>query len=216
MPTVVIAGDYTRFGYRGGALVPTLSLCALAYLLGGIPFAYLAVRLLLREDVRRHGSGNVGATNAARLFPARFRFAAFLCLFALDAAKGAAAVLLLPRLPGTPATAAALAALFVVLGHTFSPYLRFRGGKGVATTLGAVASLEPVATAIALLVFAAVFALTRVVGAGSLALAATLPVAVYVRGAAPPGVGPLTILLSALIIVRHRTNLAALLRRESA
>ncbi len=196
-------------------MASTLSVCALAYLLGGVPFAYLAVRLVLREDVRRHGSGNVGATNAARLFQPRWRLVAFFGLFALDAGKGATAVLLLPRLLGAAEPGPVLAGLFAVVGHMFPPYLRFRGGKGVATTMGALAALEPVATLIALAVFAAVYGITRVVGAGSLALAVALPVAVYVRGAAPPGVGPLTILLSLLIIVRHRTNLAALLRRDA-
>ncbi len=191
-----------------------LLLCVSSYLVGGVPFAYLAVRLLRGTDIRRHGSGNVGATNAARLFHERWRLVAFLCLFALDAGKGATAVLLLPRLIGAAEQGPVLAGLFAVVGHMFPPYLRFRGGKGVATTLGALAALEPVATLIALGAFAAVYGTTRVVGAGSLALAVALPVAVFARGVAPPGVGPLTLVLSGLIVVRHRSNIARMVRRQ--
>lgn len=195
-------------------MAPLLAL--VSYLLGGIPFAYLLVRFVHGEDVRSRGSGNVGATNAARFFSRRWQLPAFLLLFALDACKGGFAVLMLPRWIEAGESAPALAGLFAVLGHTFCPYLRFRGGKGVATTLGVLAALELLATGAALLAFALVYALTRMVAAGSLALAVALPVAVILHGIAPPAVIALTLFLAALIIVRHRSNIAGMLRRHEA
>jgi glycerol-3-phosphate acyltransferase PlsY len=100
------------------------------------------------------------------------------------------------------------------LGHSFTPYLRFRGGKGVATTAGVLLALEPVATAIALAAFFLVFGITRIVAAGSLAFAAVLPLAVFVRGDAPLAVGLLTIVLALLIIGRHQSNIRRMLAGE--
>jgi glycerol-3-phosphate acyltransferase PlsY len=183
-----------------------------AYLLGGIPFGWLLVRLVTGTDVRSQGSGNVGATNAARAVPSAWRLPFFLLVFVLDAGKGTVAAAVLPPPfalgPGAPP----LAGLAAVLGHSFSPYLRFRGGKAVATTLGVMAALEPWATAAAVAAFLAVTGLTRVVALGSLALALVLPVAVAVRGAASREVLLLSVALAALIVVRHRSNIARLLR----
>jgi len=193
--------------------VRVIGLLAAAFLLGSVPFAWLAVRIRFGEDLRAVGSGNPGATNAARRFGPSWSALAFLAIFLLEAGKGAAAAGLLPRLfAGLPAYAPAPAGLAAVLGHAFTPFLRFKGGKGVATTLGVLGVLEPVATGIALLVFAVVFGATRVVGAGSVAVAVALPAAVYLHGAAPPPVGLLAIALGALILVRHRANMARMLR----
>ena len=186
-----------------------------AYLVGGIPFSWLAVRLVFGEDVRRYGSGNPGATNASRMWPPRWRMPAFVVLFLLDAGKGFAAVGLIPGLfSGAPRGVPVLAALAAVLGHVFTPYLGFRGGKGVATTLGALAALEPLATGIALAVFFGVFRVTRIVAAGSIAMAAALPLAVALHGTAPREVLVLTTVLGVLIVVRHRSNIARMLRGE--
>ena len=192
----------------------TALLLAAAFVLGAVPFAYLLVRLLTGLDVRAHGSGNSGATNASRLFPKRWRLAGFLLIFALDAGKGYAACALLPELFGGAVAAWAPAAcgLAAVLGHSFSPFLKFRGGKGVATTLGVLIALEPIATLIALAVFGVIWGATRIVSLGSIAVAVALPVAVYWRGEAPPAVGLLAILLGSLIIVRHRSNIGRLFR----
>lgn len=183
-----------------------------AFLAGGIPFAYLAVRLVYQTDVREHGSGNAGATNAARMFPKRWQLIAFLVIFLLDAGKGYAAAGLLPRLWDLPEYAPALAAAFAVFGHTFSPVLHFRGGKGMATTLGALLALEPLATGVGILAFFLIYLPTRIVAAGSITAAVVLPLAVFVHGTAPPAVRLLAILLSALIIVRHRSNISKMLR----
>jgi len=197
--------------------VPELAVALVAaYLLGGIPFAYLVVRVLRGIDVRQQGSGNVGATNAARCFEGRARIGVFLLIFALDSGKGLLATAL-PGLVGNVAYAALapiLAGLAAVVGHTFTPYLRFRGGKGVATSVGVLIGLEPVATGIALLVFFALYGASRIVAVGSLGMAVTLPVAVALHGTAPPAVFWLAVGLGVLIVVRHRTNIARLLRRN--
>ena len=189
-------------------------LLAAAFVLGAIPFAYLLVRLLTGHDVRAHGSGNPGATNAARMFPKRWRLAGFLLIFALDAGKGYAACALLPRWfgDGLPDWVPAACGLTAVLGHSFSPFLKFRGGKGVATTLGVFIALEPIATLIALAAFGVVWAATRIVSIGSLVVAVVLPIAIYVHGEAPAAVGLLAVLLGLLIIVRHRSNIVRLIR----
>jgi glycerol-3-phosphate acyltransferase PlsY len=154
---------------------------ALAYGLGSIPFAYVAGRLLRGIDIRQHGSGNTGATNVFRVLGPGPGVAVLLA----DVAKGAAAVLLLPKL--APAgfwdqlnglwwpCALGLAA---VLGHTYTVFLGFKGGKGVATSLGVFLALAPWATLVVLAVFGAVFLSSRMVSAGSLAGAAVLPLAV--------------------------------------
>jgi glycerol-3-phosphate acyltransferase PlsY len=177
---------------------------AAAYLIGAVPFGWLLGRLAGGMDVRRVGSGNIGATNVARsLGP----WAGILTL-ALDVGKGALAVWGAWRLTGQsgPAMAAGLAA---VAGHVFPVYLGFRGGKGVATGLGAFLMLDPRATLGAGLVFLAALAVSRRVSAGSILAAASLPVILLFRAAAPALI--LTGLVSSLLIVfRHAENIRRL------
>jgi len=194
--------------------MPGVDLAALlvgAFLLGGIPFAFLFARIVKRVDIRETGSGNIGATNCARLFPPRLRVAVFLSVFCLDAGKGFLASFVLPRLVEGVALAPTLAAAAAVLGHIFTPFLRFKGGKGVATTVGALLGLEPVSTLFAVAAFLALFAATRIVAIGSLGFALTLPPAIFLRGTAHPGVGILACALAVLIVLRHRSNIAKLL-----
>ncbi|MGH7163020.1 MAG: glycerol-3-phosphate acyltransferase [Planctomycetota bacterium] len=191
--------------------IPALLLSA--YLVGGAPFAYFFVRATHGIDLRATGSGNVGATNAARLYKGAWRVPAFLFIFGLDAAKGYLATTFLPGLfeleGSVPAVAAGAAA---VLGHAFSPFLHFHGGKGVATTVGALWGLEPVATLLSLGAFFAALALTRTVAAGSLAFAVALPAFVLLRGRASPAVAFLAAALGAFILVRHRSNIARMMQ----
>jgi len=185
-----------------------VGLLAAAFFLGGVPFAYLLVRVALRTDVRAHGSGNAGATNASRLFPARWQPFVFLLIFALDAGKGYLAASVLPGLFDLPEYAPALAGLAAALGHAYSPFLRWRGGKSVAVSVGILFALEPLATAIAAGSFFVTYGFTRVVALGSLVLAVVLPLAVFLHGEAPPAVLALAAALGLLIFVRHRTNIA--------
>ena len=185
----------------------------LAFLIGGIPFAWLAVRILLKTDIRKHGSGNVGATNAARCFPRKYRLVAFLAIFLLDAAKGFVAAKFLPEAMGfTHEPWPAAAGLASVLGHVFTPYLKTLGGKGVATTIGVFFALAPVAIAIGLGAFVIVYAFTRVVALGSIALAITLPIATWLHGGAGHTVLGLTIALAVVVVLRHTSNIRHILR----
>lgn len=147
----------------------------LAYLLGSIPFSYLIVKLVAHKDVRRVGSGNVGATNAMRVAGKAAGAAALL----LDVAKGVAATLIARRLGAPPALVGA-AAVAVMLGHCYPVWLKFQGGKGVATSAGAMGALAPPAMALSLLVFIVVVVWKRYVALGSMAAAASFPLFVLI------------------------------------
>jgi glycerol-3-phosphate acyltransferase PlsY len=196
-----------------------VAVVSLAYLLGSIPFGYLLVRLSGGGDVRRTGSGGTGATNVSRRAGKRVGVLTLL----LDALKGAAAVLLARALLGAGdgwwVCAAGVAA---VLGHVFPVWLRFRGGKGVATGLGVFLVLAPLATLCALAVFVVVVWLWRYVSLGSMAGAAALPLAVWALGALGIGGRPSAPVLAvaaagaALIVLMHRANIGRLMRGEES
>ena len=191
--------------------VPSLILCFLAsYLLGSIPWGYLLVRWFKGIDIRRQGSGNIGFTNVLRTAG---RPLGVLTL-ALDAGKGYAAVALLaPHLAGTGSGADVFAiAAFVgaVLGHVFTPFLRFRGGKGIAVGAGALLALSPAAFAVCLGLWLAVVAGTRYVSLASVVAAAALPAAVYYFERATK-LSIFAVLVAALVIFRHAGNIRRLL-----
>jgi acyl phosphate:glycerol-3-phosphate acyltransferase len=178
---------------------------AAAYLLGSIPFAYLLARRLGGVDLRATGSGNVGAANVLRTTGAAGAIAAM----ALDGSKGAAAVAVARMfVPGDAVPAAAGVA--AILGHTFSVWLRFRGGKGVATACGVFAMLAPQATVIAAVFFTATVWLTRYVSLGSLIASVSLAPIAYAFNAPPPVVVAAA-LAAGIIVERHRANLTRLL-----
>jgi glycerol-3-phosphate acyltransferase PlsY len=191
-----------------------LSIAALSYLLGSIPFGYLLVRVFRGEDVRRSGSGSIGATNVARKSPA---LGAFTLL--LDAAKGTAAVvfayLLADRthLGASSQKELAFAALFVIAGHMFPLWLKFHGGKGVATGLGAFAVIAPKAVLIAAVVFIVVVLVFRFVSLGSITAVASFPFFAWLLR--EYGGEPVTMTLiccsSILIIAMHHENIRRLL-----
>ena len=176
-----------------------------AYLLGSVPFSFVVARAFGVEDVRRVGSGNVGATNVLR---SAGRAAGALALL-LDAAKGAAASGLALWLAPEPATVPALAAIAAVLGHMYPVWLRFQGGKGVATGLGAFAPLAPQAALGATALFLVTLVGTRYVSLSSIVAAVSLAVLAWVFGASIPVAG-LATLTAALVVVRHRSNLRRL------
>ncbi len=191
--------------------LPILVLAA-AYLLGSIPFGYLLVRLVRREDIRAVGSGNIGATNVARAGSKKLGILTLL----LDLAKGLAAVLLAlhfaPGTPGIPSDLAVGAAVAAVVGHVFPVWLGFRGGKGVATALGVLLALAPRLALASGVVFALVFAASRIVSLASVITAAILPL---VSMLLVPDRSPIylsgIIFLSLLVILKHRANIARLL-----
>ena len=187
----------------------------LGYLLGSIPFGYLLVKIFRGTDIRETGSGNIGATNVARSSPAL----GMLTLL-LDAAKGFLAVICASALAAgiTPPclySAMAVAALCALLGHMFPIWLKFRGGKGVATGVGAFVAIVPKAVLIAICVFAALVALFRYVSLGSIVAAAALPAFIYLLYV-QPGLPMQSVLAAAvaaslLIIAKHHQNISRLL-----
>jgi acyl phosphate:glycerol-3-phosphate acyltransferase len=172
-----------------------------AYLVGSIPFSYLVARLFGVGDVRKVGSGNVGATNVMRSAGK----AAGLLALTLDAAKGSAASLGATRLaPG--GEVAAGAAVAAMLGHMYPIWLSFKGGKGVATGVGAFLPLAPAATVLGLLTFVVAVAATRFVSVGSCIGATAVAVSSFVTGA-PADVCWCAASAAVLIVWRHGPNL---------
>lgn len=182
------------------------------YLLGSIPFGLLLAKLVGGEDVRQHGSGNIGATNVSRVAGP----VAGMVTLLLDAGKGAAAIWLASRFSGQNATAMMLAGLAALVGHCFPVWLGFKGGKGVATGVGIFLALCPLAAVCALVLFVLVFCFWRYVSLASLAGAASIPLLVYFLWA-PGHAPPLTIMFgtliaAGLIFCKHSANLQRLNR----
>jgi glycerol-3-phosphate acyltransferase PlsY len=194
---------------------PTLILVLVAsYLLGSIPFGILVAKLFGGADVRRSGSGNIGATNVARVVGPLAGIVTLL----LDAAKGSAAVWLAARWMHGEALAMVLAGLFAMLGHCFPIWLGFRGGKGVATAAGVFLALCPAAMLAALILFLLVVGFWRYVSLASIAAAAALPLLIYLlwapHFAPPPSVTLTSLGIAALVIYQHRGNISRLARGE--
>lgn len=177
-----------------------------AYLLGAVPVGYMVARVAGRVDIRAHGSGNIGATNVLRTLGAAPAVVTLLG----DAAKGWGGSWLAGSLGGPEHGWAAAGAFLAVVGHCWPVFLRFAGGKGVATGLGAFLYLAPMATALAALVWAAVAAATRYVSLSSMAAAACLSPVIFFLG--HPSASALAEAATAVIVVaRHRENIARLL-----
>jgi acyl phosphate:glycerol-3-phosphate acyltransferase len=193
-----------------------------SYLLGSIPFGYILVRLFRGEDVRATGSGNIGATNVMRSGSKGLGIATLI----LDAAKGYCAVALAaafatstlayqisPAASSNRSIAMALSAAFAILGHIFPVWLKFKGGKGVATGVGSFLALAPKAVLVVLLIFAAIVAVSRYVSLGSIVATAAFPVfaLLFYRGNISPAFVITTLGAAALIIAKHHQNIRRLL-----
>ena len=186
------------------------SLCLIAgYLAGSIPFAVL-ISKYRGVDIFSVGSGNPGATNVMRAVGKPYGYLCFL----LDALKGMGAVLIAFGIAGAldlgPSTAGLLGLVGSILGHSFSLFLRFRGGKGVATTVGGLFALLPWVMVIGALVWILVFSLTRYVSLASIALGISLPLSSLLIDRDPRAFG-LCLFLAVLIVVRHRANIQRLI-----
>lgn len=188
-----------------------------SYLLGSIPAGYLAGRLA-GIDVRTGGSGNIGATNVTRLLGKRYGYP----VFVFDFFKGTLAVLVSISLcqniqarPGSTEMYGIVGAVFSVLGHMFPVWLRLKGGKGVATSAGALFGLMPLAALIAGVVWVLVFEVTRYVSLASVTAAVILPVAVlgltYIRHTNGMELFYFSLCLSVVVVFRHRSNLSRLM-----
>lgn len=208
---------------------PYLIAAGTAYFLGSIPFGYILVRSFLKHDIRTTGSGNIGATNVARSGAKGLALATLL----LDAGKGALAVVFAQVFAGrvlerfnpvavplvqSLSVITAIAGLFAILGHVFPVWLKFRGGKGVATGVGAFAVLAPRAVLVAVFVFAIVLLVSRYVSLSSIIAAALFPFATYwfYPGMRSPYVAAAISASCALIIIKHHQNIARLIAGEES
>lgn len=196
---------------------PNLIIALTCYFIGGIPFGLL-IGKSQGIDIRDHGSGNIGATNVVRTLGKRLGY----CCFTLDVLKGMLPVLIacriarlheLPHQDMTPM----FAVFAVVAGHVWCPFLKFKGGKGVATSAGGILAVAPLPTACSLLVWFLVFSVWRYVSLASLVAAAVLPITAVIIGRMRPGLALerptliLLIVLAVLIIIKHRANIKRLL-----
>ena len=174
----------------------------IAYLLGAIPFGYLLVKFTSGEDVRESGSGNIGATNVLRTTGR----AAGIATLALDIAKGFLAVWLAAKLTGNSPLWTSLAALAVMAGHAFPVFLKFKGGKAVASFIGAFLYLTPLPLIAVLLVFLITVAVTRFISAGSILAAAAFPFGVWMILHPPAPVLLAAFVAGVFVVYRHRAN----------
>ncbi len=182
----------------------------LSYLLGAVPSSYLAGRLGRGLDLREHGSGNLGATNAFRVLGWRLA----LPVLVFDVFKGWFPTSFFPLWDGSRDRAwIAAYAVAAVVGHVFSMYVGFRGGKGVATSAGVLLALAPWAVLAGLVVWLAVIALTRIVSLASIIAAVAVPLVVWIQRG-DPVVLTLCSGLALFVIFAHRTNIRRLLRGE--
>ena len=188
-----------------------------AYLLGSIPFGYLLVRLFRNEDIREKGSGNIGATNVIRSGAKGLGALTFL----LDACKGYAAVFAGIAIAHRATSdslevqnAIAVAAIFAILGHIYTVWLRFKGGKGVATAFGVFLALVPYAALAALGVFIVAFALSRYVSLASILAAIAFPIFAMLWKHEPRSVSLVAVIICVpvLVIAKHHQNIARLLQ----
>ena len=187
------------------------------YLLGSVPFGYLAGRIG-GIDIRKAGSGNIGATNVVRVLGKRYGYP----VFVLDFLKGFAAVKISTAITmgsrpewGSPEMFGILAAVAVVIGHSFPLCLKFRGGKGVATSAGALFGLMPLATLIAVVIWISVFWFTRYVSVASVVTAVVLPLVIFIMTWLDQMHGKAlfysSLCIAAVVILRHHSNLSRLL-----
>ncbi len=186
--------------------VIALMALVIAYLLGAIPFGYLLVRTLAGTDIRQAGSGNIGATNVLRTTGR----AAGIATLVLDIIKGFAAVYLTARLTHGDPLWTSLAALVVMAGHAYPVFLKFRGGKAVATFLGAYVFLAPWPLLAVLLVFVATVMATRFISLGSILAAGTFPLAVWLIDHPGAPLVASAVVSGAFIVYRHKDNIRRL------
>ena len=193
-------------------------LVVVSYLLGALPFGLLMAKLVRGIDVRRYGSGSTGMTNVLRTIG----LAPALVVLALDAGKGVAAVFL-ARYFEAGLAVEAVAALAALVGHNWSVFIRFQGGKGIATGIGALCALSPVAGLVVIAVGAPVIVLSRYVSLGSIVGATTGAIAVPILAMADPsmplgvpsyGYAIYTSIGVPLIVLKHRSNVARLLKGQ--
>ena len=188
--------------------IPQILLIIAAYFIGAIPFAYIIVKLVKKIDIRTVGSGNAGATNAARVLGKW----GFISVFLLDALKGFLPVFISLHYYGQTMITLIVAAV-VVLGHTYTVFVGFKGGKGVATGAGVFLALAPAEIGIGLVVFIIVFLATKMVSAGSILASITLLIAVCLMSNWF-ALKVLTAVIVFFVIFKHRSNIVRIIKGE--
>ncbi len=182
-------------------------LLILSYFLGSIPFGVIVGKVVRGVDIREFGSGNIGATNVYRtLGPGPG-----ITVFAADVLKGLIPVLVARHLAPETAWLAVAAGVAAIVGHTLSPFLKFKGGKGVATSLGVGIGLAPVLAAAAFGIWVVLFAVTRYVSVASMIGCASMPVMMWIAGN-PMEYRLFGIFVAAYVIIKHRSNIARLMQ----
>lgn len=179
----------------------------IGYLIGSISFSYLLAKKLAGIDIRSQGSGNAGATNTLRVLgpvPA-------VIVLVLDAAKGLVSMGIAHWLTDGNPLVYALAGIFAIIGHNWPVYYGFRGGKGIATTLGVSLGMSPTAFLISVVITILVIALTRYVSLGSLVYVTIFPLLLYVFGSEPTYVW-ISLLITLFAYVRHKSNIVNLIK----
>lgn len=188
-----------------------------AYLVGSIPWAVIVVKIFWKQDIRTLGSGNTGATNVLRVFGT----APGLAVLFLDALKGAVGVwLALMFVPAEWSSGAdwfsVLGAMAAVAGHSFSPFIGFRGGKGVATAAGAIISVAPKVAPVMVVIFVVVVAIWKYVSLGSIVIAALFPGVSWLLYPDRYALLLFSVITAVLVIWRHRSNIGRIRRGEES
>jgi acyl phosphate:glycerol-3-phosphate acyltransferase len=193
------------------------ALIVLSYLLGSIPFGFIVGKTVKGIDIREVGSGNVGATNVLRALGPAFGTLVMIC----DILKGVAAVLVAKHLfvGHSQASWVIVASLLAIVGHTASPFIRFKGGKGVATSLGVIFGMNWMIASIAFILWASILAVTRYVSIASIIAPYTVPLMmllwkpVFCGTAVPVHYAVFALVAATLILLKHRSNISRLINR---
>jgi len=188
----------------------TFLILAASFLLGGIPSGYLITRRIKGVDIRQYGSGNPGAANVYRIVGKWAGWGTFFC----DALKGAAAVMLAKYFAPHYDYLAMLAGFLAICGHMWTPFLKFHGGKGVATSAGVFGALLPIPTIIGFIVFAIVVWITGHISAGSIIAAIILPLSSFFVGDYPLGFSILSSVIGLIVIYKHIPNIKRMLNNS--
>lgn len=186
------------------------SLCFISYLIGSFPTGYLTGKLVYGINLFEHGSKNVGATNALRVLGKK----AGIFVLTVDALKGALPVLIVTYILRLDYQWCLATGVFAIFGHTFSPFIKFKGGKGVATSAGTFLALVPLAFGTSFVTFICVVALTKFVSLGSILASIMLPIACALLYPTKPALWQACTLLAIFITFKHRSNIGRLLRGE--
>lgn len=198
--------EFSKNGY-----VKLLIVMAISYLIGSIQTSYLIGKIIKKTDIRKHGSGNAGSTNALRVFGKKIAFTTL----TIDVLKGVIATIVGSSILGMEGKA--LAGIFVVLGHNFPFYLKFKGGKGVATTIGSGLMITPISGIISIVIGVSIIAKTKYVSLGAMIGVTIWPILTIIINIKNNNLLILSltsIFLALMIILKHRTNIKRLLNKD--